>query len=363
MKAAVLNAFTGKFDIQNIDIAEPVGREVMVQVKASGLCHSDLHMANHNFGTKLPAVFGHELAGVVTAVGPDVREFKVGDHVAGSLVKSCGHCRPCLGGQAYRCMHQDELARPKSAPPRLSLDGKMVSQVFGIAAFAEYSLAHEQQLAKLPKEMPFPQACILGCGTVTGAGAVVNAAKIRPGETTAIIGAGGVGLNAVSGAKLSGAGRIIVIDNQPNKLALAKQFGATDVINSADGDPVAQVLALTGGGVDHAFEVVGLTVTMGQAIKMTRIGGATYLIGIHPPGVTYPVNIMADLLGPQRRLQGIFMGSSNIKIDIPMYAELYLQGKFELDKLISQTISINQINEAYEALLQGSIARSVITSF
>ncbi|PTA80123.1 Zn-dependent alcohol dehydrogenase [Serratia marcescens] len=363
MKAAVLNASNGIFSVENIQIDKPKGREVLVEVKASGLCHSDLHMAESDFGVPLPAVFGHELAGVVKEIGPDVREFKIGDHVVGSLIQYCGHCEACIDGRTYQCEHPEETLRDEAEGQRLSRDGQPVTPVFGTSAFAEFTLVHENQLVKVPDELPFPQAAILGCGCVTGAGAAINTANVKAGDTVAVIGVGGVGLNVISGARLAGAGRIIAIDMQPAKEALASKFGATDFINAGDGDVVERVRALTAGGVDHAFEVIGLKSTSEQAIKMARKGGGAFLIGVHKPGSTINVEVLNDLLLNQVSVTGVYMGSTNIKHDIPMYANLYLQGRFNLDDLISKEINIAEINDAYEALKSGTIARSIITSF
>ena len=363
LKAAVLNAINGKFDIETIEIDKPIGHEVLVQVKASGLCHSDLHFAENDFGVPLPAVLGHELAGVVVAIGPEVREFSVGDHVVGSLIQNCGHCRSCIGGRTFQCDNPEESLRGPDEGQRLSRDGVPLTPVFGTAAFAEQALVHENQLVRVPKELPFPQACLLGCGVVTGAGGAINTAKVRPGETVAVIGVGGVGLNVISGARLSGAARIVAIDMQPKKEALARKFGATDFINAKDGDPVQALQALIPGGVDYAFEVIGIKSTSEQAIKMARKGGTALLIGVHKPGTSIDVDVLTDLLFRQVTVKAVYMGSTNIKTDIPMYAELYLQGRFNLDDLISREINISQINEAYEELKAGAIARSVITSF
>lgn len=363
MKAAVLNAINSKFEIEEIQIDQPRGREVLVQVKASGLCHSDLHMAENDFGVPLPAVFGHELAGIVTGIGPDVREFKLGDHVVASLIQYCGHCEACLDGRTYQCAHPQETSRGAGDPPRLSRQGQRLTPVFGTSAFAEYSLVHENQLAKVPDELPFPQASTLGCGCVTGAGAAINTAGVKPGDTVAVIGVGGVGLNVISGARLAGAARIIAIDTQPAKEALARKFGATDFIDAGQGEVVAAVHGLTPLGVDHAFEVIGLASTSQQAIKMARLGGGAYLIGLHKAGTSIQVDVMGDLIDRQVIVRGVYMGSSNIKHDIPMYAQLYLQGRFNLDDLISREISLSEINDAYQELKSGAIARSVITSF
>ena len=363
MKAAVLNEIGGKFEIQEVEIDLPKHREVLIAVKASGLCHSDLHMSQSDFGVTLPAVFGHELAGVVEAVGPDVREFNVGDHVVASLIQYCGHCKACLDGRTYQCARPGETLRAEEEGQRLTRDGKPVTPVFGTAAFAEYSLVHENQLVKVPDALPFAQACILGCGCVTGAGAAINTAAVKPGDTVAVLGVGGVGLNVISGARLAGAVRIIAIDTQPQKESLARQFGATDFIDASQGDSVEAVFRLVSTGVDHAFEVIGLKSTSQQAIKMVRLGGGAYLIGLHKVGETIEVDVLDDLIVRQVVVRGVYMGSSNIKRDIPMYAQLYLDGRFNLDDLISKEISLSEINEAYEELKNGGIARSVITSF
>ncbi|MDH4842262.1 Zn-dependent alcohol dehydrogenase [Pseudomonas sp. BN505] len=363
MKAAVLNSFSGQFDIEELEIDEPRGSEVLVEVRAAGLCHSDLHMASHDYGTPLPAVFGHELAGVVAQIGPDVRGFQIGDHVVGSLLQSCGHCSSCVGGLSYQCDDPDSTLRAPSQGHRLFRHGRPVTQVFGTGGFAEFSLIHEQQLARVPKEMPFAQACILGCSTVTGAGAVLNTAQLRVGDSMAVIGAGGVGLNAIAAAKLAGAREIIAIDILDSKLETAEKFGATHTINSAKTEAVTALRTIAHAGVDHVFEVVGLKSTSEQAIQMCRKGGSTYLIGAHRPGAKIEIDVNNDLLIGQRRVIGVWMGSSNIKNDIPKYAELYLQGQFDLDSLISRTINISEINEAYSELSSGTIARSVITSF
>lgn len=364
MKAAVLNAHEGLFDIEDVSIDAPKGREVLVDVKATGLCHSDLHFAEANYGTPLPAVLGHELAGVVIAVGPDVREIRVGDHVVGSLVQYCGHCVSCLSGRTFQCEHPDETMRAPEDGQRLTRtsDGQPVYTGWGTAAFAERTLVHENQLVKVPDEVPFAQASILGCGVITGAGAAINTAGMKPGDTAVVIGVGGVGLNVIAGAKLAGADRIIAVDAQPQKAALAKKFGATDFIDASHGNPVAAVKALLPRGVDHAFEVVGLPATTEQAIQMLRPGGGAYLIGVPRPDQTFPLAGL-DVIVRQIGVKGVFMGSSNIKRDIPMYADLYLQGRLNLDDLVSREVNISEINEAYEELKHGAIARSVITSF
>lgn len=362
MKAAVLNSFSGVFEVEDVEIDTPRHREVLVEVKACGLCHSDLHLAEANYGTVLPAVLGHEVAGIVRQVGPDVVDIKVGDHVVGSLIQNCGHCQRCIGGSTYQCENPEETLRPANEGQRLMRNGEPVTTGWGTAGFAEFALIHENQLVAVPEEIPFAQASLLGCSVITGAGAVINTAKLRPGETVVVIGVGGVGLNAITGAKLAGASRIIAIDLAAEKEVLARKFGATHFVNPKDGDPVHAVKEICEAGVDHAFEVIGLAKTSEQAVQMVRPGGAAYLIGLQRPGVEMAVPGL-DLIVRQVSLQGVYMGSSNIKHDVPMFADLYLQGRLNLDDLISRTINISQINEAYEDLKHGAVARSVITSF
>lgn len=363
MKAAVLNAPTGRFDIEEVEIDAPRGREVLVAIKASGLCHSDLHIANTDYGVPLPAVLGHELAGIVEAIGPDVTEFALGDHVVASLVAHCGACRACRDGRTYQCERPEATQREAGLPPKLSRGGAPVSAVFGTAGFAERALVHENQLARVPREIPFAQASLLGCGVITGVGAVRNTARIVEGASVVVIGAGGVGLNVVAGARMAKAGRIIVVDTQPAKEALARRFGATDFIDARAGDPVAAVAALTEGGADHVFEVVGAKATAQQAIKMVRKGGAIYIIGMFKPGETIELEVLADLIRRQIGVRGVYMGSCNIKTEIPALAEAYLAGDLNIDDLISREIDLSEINDAYAELAGGAVARSVITSF
>ncbi|WP_312900485.1 Zn-dependent alcohol dehydrogenase [Chryseobacterium taichungense] len=366
MKASLVEGLGGVFHTVDIEIDSPKGMEVLVSIKASGLCHSDLHIRDKGYGYAFPVILGHELAGVVEAVGDAVTEFKVGDHVVGCLIQYCGHCRNCLQGKTYLCEHPEETLRKEGEGERIFLKDKTtkLNQIFGLGGFAEKALVHQYQLAKIPDEMPFKQACILGCGTVTGAGAIINTAHIRPGDSVAIIGTGGVGLNAISGAKVAGATTIIAIDIADDKLEFAKKFGATHLVNSKKEDPVAKVKEITDGGVDAAFEVIGFKVTSEQAFHMTRKGGGAYIIGMAKPGTAIEVESIEELMGQSKHLEGVIMGSTNHKRDIPMYAALYLQGRLNLDDLIYQEISLDQVQDAYDQLAEGKIiGRSVITSF
>jgi S-(hydroxymethyl)glutathione dehydrogenase/alcohol dehydrogenase len=361
MKALVLNAVGRGFELDDVDLAAPVGREVLVEVRASGLCHTDLTVATHDlFPT--PSVLGHELAGVVVAVGADVARLRVGDHVVASLTQACGACARCLSGRPFQCPHPDSALRRASDPPRLSRRGSALHQGFGLAGFAERALVHENQLVVVSKELPFAQAALLGCGVVTGAGAVLNTAKVRAGDSVVVIGAGGVGLNAISGARIAGASRIVVIDVQEKRLEAARRFGATDVVDSTKTKPVGAVRDLLPGGADHVFDFVGLKAVSEQGLEMLGVGGGLYLVGVARPDVEIAQNILSAITG-QKRIQGVTYGSTNFKRDIPMYAELYLQGRMNLDDLVSRTIALHEVNEGYAALKDGSLTRVVVTSF
>ena len=361
MKALVLNAVGREFDFEDVDVAAPIGREILVDVHASGLCHTDLlFAANPIFPT--PAVLGHEVSGIVAETGPGVTQLRVGDHVVGSLAQSCGSCPRCQSGRSFQCQHPEATLRRSTDVPRLSRKGQALYQGLGLGGFAERALVHENQLALVPKEMPFAQAALLGCGVVTGAGAVLNTASVSAGDTVVIFGAGGVGLNAISGARIAGASRIAAIDIQPKRLEAAKKFGATDVIDSSETKPVEAVRDLLPGGADHVFDFVGLKAVAEQGLAMLATGGGLYLVGVSKPEVGIDLNIF-EAIGGQKRVQGVNFGSTNFKRDIPMYAGLYLQGRMNLDDLVSKRIALRDVNEGYAALKDGSLNRVVVTSF
>src|SRR5690348_2716043 len=320
MKALVLNALGHGFDFEDVDIAAPMGREVLVNVQASGLCHTDLLFATHDI-VPTPAVLGHEVAGIVAAVGPDVAQLRVGDHVVGSLTQACGACARCLSGRSFQCRHPESTLRRPTDAPRLTRNGVGLFQGFGLGGFAERALIHENQLAVVPKELPFAQAALLGCGVVTGAGSVLNTATVNAGDTIVIFGAGGVGLNAVSGARIAGASRIVVIDILENRLDAAQQFGATEIIDSTKSEPVEAVRNLLPEGADHVFDFVGLKSVAEQGLAMLGTGGGLYLVGVARPDVEISLNIV-DAMDKQKRIQGVNFGSTNAKRDIPMYADL-----------------------------------------
>ncbi|MDT0267402.1 zinc-binding dehydrogenase [Streptomyces sp. DSM 44915] len=361
MKASVTKGLGQGFVVEEVELAQPLGHEVRVQVKASGLCHSDLSVATF-IGEDFPVVLGHEVAGVVVEVGPQVTQTKVGDHVVGSLIQYCGACVNCLSGRTFVCLRPEATLRPAGQPSRLSWQGAPVAQGMGLGGFAQETLIHENQLAVIPDEMPWAPAALIGCGVLTGAGAVLNSAQLQHGETAVIIGAGGVGMNAVSGARVAGAETIVVIDIEDGKLERAKAFGATHVVNSRTTDPVEAVRDITGHGADHVFDFVGARPVTAQALQMVAKGGGLYLIGVSTGDAGVEVNSIATLSASQK-VQGVYMGSSNLKRDIPLYASLYLQGRMNLDDLVSKEIGLSDITAGYEALKDGNTARVVITDF
>jgi len=362
MKAAVLRQVGQPLTIETVSIGKPGPREVLIRTKAAGVCHSDLHFIEGSYPHPLPAVLGHESAGIVEAVGSEVRTVKVGDHVITCLNPYCGHCEVCLTGHMNLCI-SPETRRSKTDEPRLfredlsgSGDIKM-AQFLNLSSFAEMMLVHEHACVAIRKDMPFDRAALIGCSVMTGVGAVIHTSSVRPGETVAVIGCGGVGLATINGAAIAGAGRIIAIDRVPAKLELAKTFGATDVIQAGE-DTVKQVIELTSGGVHHSFEAIGLKATAEQAFKMLRRGGTANVIGMIPVGVKIELT-GSDFLG-ERRIQGSYMGSNRFPVDMPRLVDAYMAGKLKLDELISRRIKLEDVNSAFDELKRGELARSVI---
>ena len=357
MKAAVMREVNAPLQIEEVQISKPMAREVLIRTSAVGVCHSDLHILHGTYPRELPTILGHESAGIVEQVGSAVIGLKPGDHVITCLSAFCGHCEHCLTGYMSRCQ-SSEIDRGENDEPRLSQNGTRIHQFANLSSFAEQMLVHEHAVVKIREDMPMDRAALIGCGVTTGAGAVINTAKVRPGTTVAVIGCGGVGLSAINGAAIAGAGRIIAVDMHPNKLELAKQFGATDVVNASEGDPVEQVVDMTNGGVHYSFEAIGMKVTAEQSFRMLRSGGVATVIGMVPVGTHIELH-GADLLS-ERRLQGSMMGSNRFPIDMPQYIEFYLAGKLHLDQLISAHIKLEDINKAMDELEIGKLARQVI---
>lgn len=354
MKAAVLDEPNEPLAIEDVVVDAPGPREVLVRTVASGVCASDLHLIRRRRG---PIVPGHEPAGIVEQIGADVTHVKPGDRVIACLSIFCGVCDFCISGRSHLCGGRMFERRP-GEPPRLSRHGAPVGQMSQLSSFAEQMLVPENALVKVRDEMPLDRAALIGCSVMTGVGAVMHTSKVRPGETVAVIGCGGVGLACINGAAIAGAGRIIAVDMQGSKLNLAKEFGATDVVNPKDGDPVKQVIDMTNGGVHHSFEAIGLKQTAEQSFRMLARGGTANIIGMIPVGQS--INLMGAAFLGEKRIQGSLMGSNRFPVDMPRLVDAYMAGKLHLDDMISRRIRLDQVNEAFEEMKTGAVARSVI---
>jgi len=360
MKAAVMREWKKPLSIEEVRIDEPGRGEVLVRTVASGICHSDLHMLEGSVPFPPPAILGHEPAGVVEAVGEGVNEVAVGDHVIGCLNRWCGICRFCTGGRPYLCATTFQPSRPAGSKPRITTQaGESLLQLGDLSSFAERMLCPERSLVKIRDDVPLDRACLIGCGVTTGLGAVLKTVHVPAGSTVAVIGCGGVGLAALQGARIVGAGRIIAVDTAAWKLDLAKALGATHCVDAKAGDPVAAVQALTGGGADFVFECIGLVPTVQQAVAMTGRGGTAVLVGLVPVTQTVPLSA-ADITLQEKKVTGSFMGSNQFRVDMPRYVDFYLDGRLRLDEMISARIALEQVNDAFDAMRKGTAARQVI---
>ncbi|MCC6436190.1 MAG: Zn-dependent alcohol dehydrogenase [Acidimicrobiales bacterium] len=361
MKAAVLNSQPGPLEIEELRIDGPGPDEVLLQVKGAGLCHSDLHFMEGIFRAKVPAVLGHESAGIVEAVGENVRYVKPGDHVIACVSIFCGQCKQCLSGNPHRCNNPAATSRPRGSAPRLTKqDGTPVDQFGRLGGFGEQMLVHQNALVKIVDEMPLDRAALIGCGITTGMGAVFRTAKVPPGSTVCVIGAGGIGLAAIQAARIAGAVQVIVVDVSDEKLETARQLGGTDVVNASKVDDVVEAVRdLTGGGVEYSFEAIGLKQTSEQAFNMLGLGGTATVIGMVPSKQMLEIRGI-DLL-QEKKLQGSMMGSNQFRTDMPNMVSMYLDGRLKLDEMVSATLSLEQINEGYAAMKRGEVARQVIT--
>ncbi|MDF1604708.1 zinc-binding dehydrogenase [Nocardioides sp. YIM 152315] len=360
VRAAVLASAPGDLAVEEL-VLDPVlePHEVRVRVRACGLCHSDLHMLDGTLPTALPTVPGHEIAGVVEAVGSAVDDLVVGATVVACLSMYCGRCAECRTGRSWLCVRRNDLGRAERPRPRLSRpDGAEVGQVAGLGGLVERTVLHRNSVVEVPADLPPDRAALLGCAVVTGVGSVQRGARVRPGETVVVVGVGGVGLNVVQGARLAGARRIVAVDVRPAKLELARTFGATDVVDAGAGDAVAAVRDLLG-DVDHVFDVVGRSATVAQAVQMLRPGRTAWLVGIPPVGEELRLPGL-HLLTQAKGVQGLLMGSNRFTEDIPVLAELYRQGRLELDALVSARLPLERAGEGFELMREGGAARAVV---
>jgi len=360
MMAAVFRKVHEPLTIESVEIDKPWGREVLVRTAATGVCHSDLHVVDGvgRWPLDQPIVLGHEGAGVVEAVGTDVTTVRPGDHVVACLSGFCGSCEQCLGGHPNLCTG-GLVTRGKGAPPRLSQKGAPLRQFIGVSSYAERMLLHENSVVKIDPDLPLDRAALVGCGALTGVGAALRSSGLEAGQTVAVFGCGGVGLAIVQGARIGGARQIIGVDVFDSKLEMAKRVGATHVVNSAKDDPVKAVRALTGGaGVDHAFEAVGNTTLVRQAIESLAIRGTATIVGVLPPDAKIEFPWMA--IRPECRVQTSRMGSNRFRVDIPRYLEFYRQGRLLLDEMVTRRGRLDDINEAFRAMKAGEVARTVL---
>ena len=358
MKAAVLQGVGQPLSIEEVQIDLPGPHEVLIRTAAVGVCHSDLHFLQGSYPCELPTVLGHEAAGIVERVGAEVTRVKPGDHVITCLSAFCGHCEYCLTGRMSLCSGSPTRRRRGMKPRLARPSGEPIHQFLNLSAFAEQMLVHEHACTAIRPDMPLDRAALIGCAVTTGIGAVLHTAHVRAGETVAVIGCGGIGLAAIQGAVLTGAARIIAIDRVASKLELARSFGATDVIDASAGDIVAAVRQLVPRGVHYSFEAVGTKRTAEAAFGMLRSGGTATVIGLIPVGTK--IEVEGSELLEEKRLQGSSMGSNRFPVDMPRYADFYLQGRLKLDPMISARVRLDQVNDAFTELQRGELARSVI---
>lgn len=348
--------------IETLELDHPGPGELLIQIKAAGLCHSDLSVINGSRPRPTPMALGHEAAGVVKEVGSGVTRFAPGDHVVLVFVPSCGHCVPCAEGRPALCEPgavANGAGTLVSGEHRLHLNGDDVNHHLGVSAFADHAVVSETSCVKVDPSLSFEEAALFGCAVITGVGAVINTAQVEPGARVAVIGLGGVGLNSVLGAVLAGAKQIVAIDLRDDKLVLARQLGATDSVNASDENAAALVKEMTGGGVDYAFEMAGSVPALELAWSITARGGQTVTAGLPHPDKRLnlpPVQLVAE----ERTLKGSYLGSCVPVRDIPKYIDLYKQGKLPVDRLMSDRIALADINVAFDRLATGETVRQVI---
>ncbi|MFL1406807.1 zinc-dependent alcohol dehydrogenase family protein [Marinobacter sp. M1N3S26] len=371
IRAAVLQAIgaerpfneTRPLVIEELELDPPGDNEVLVEIKAAGLCHSDLSVIDGNRPRPVPMALGHEAAGIVKEVGNGVRDLKPGDHVVAVFVPSCGHCEPCAEGRPALC---EPAAKTNNAGTLVCgehrlhrADGTAVNHHLGVSAFADHAVVARDSLVKVDPELPLHHAALFGCAVLTGVGASINSADIRPGQTVAVIGLGGVGLNSVLGALVAGAGEVIAVDLDEGKLALAKELGATHTFNSAEEGCVEKIKALTNGGVHCAIEMAGSEKALEFAYQITRRGGTTVTGGLAHPEKKVAIQ-QVSIVAEERTLKGSYVGSCVPVRDVARYVSLFRQGKLPVDKLLTDTLTLDQINEGFEKLAAGKAVRQVI---
>lgn len=348
--------------IETLELDDPKSNEVMIKVGAVGLCHSDLSVINGSRPRPMPMALGHEAAGEIVKVGDNVKDLEIGDHVVCAFVPSCGHCIPCREGRPALCEKgaaSNEKGELLDGGKRLHADGEDIHHHLGVSGFATHTVVSANSVIKVDKDIPFEKVAIFGCAVITGIGAIINTAQVKPGSTVAVVGLGGIGLNAIMGAQLAGASKIIALDINPNKFDFAKKLGATHTLDSSDDNVVNELKELTNGGVNYAFETAGVVPAMEIAYKITRRGGMTVTTGLPDPkhNFSFP---QVTLTAEERTVKGSYVGSCVPTRDIPRFIELYKQERLPVDTLLSDTLSLEDINEGFDRLEKGNVARLVV---
>ncbi len=370
IRAAVLNttgaarpyATSCPLAIEEVELADPGPGEIRIRLATAGLCHSDLSVINGDRPRPLPMALGHEAAAVVDALGEGVSDLAPGDHVVVVFVPSCGHCAPCAEGRPALCepgAAANSAGTLLSGARRLSRNGAPLNHHLGCSIFAEYAVVSRRSVVRIDRDVPLADAALFGCAVLTGVGAVVNTAQMRAGASVVVVGLGGVGLAAVLGAIAGGARQVVAVDLADDKLALARTLGATDTVNAGGGDAVEQVRALTKGGADYVFEFAGAVQALDLAYRVTRRGGMTVTAGLPPSTATFALPAVS-LVVEERTLKGSYIGTCVPSRDIPHYIELYQRGRLPVDRLLSGTLALADINAGFDRLQEGHAVRQVI---
>lgn len=358
MKAVVAHELN-RFAVEEVTLDSPKAGEVLVKMKATGICHSDLSAINGTIPIPFPMVLGHEGAGIVQEVGTGVTNVKPGDHVTLSFVPNCGDCYHCLRSEPYLCLRSNPNGKMMDGTSRVHLKGNDLNVMQFLGNMAEYAVVPAMCLVKISDDIDMKAAALVGCGVTTGVGAALKTAQVKPGSTVAVFGAGGVGLSIIQGARIAGAARIFAVDLSDEKLAIARDVGATDLINAAD-DPLRKIMELTDGiGVDYGFEAIGIPAVVDQAQKATRRGGTMTVVGVGKLTQKLELNALMFPL-TAKTFKGSMYGSAEFRVDFPKYLELYRQGKLDLDRMVTHTYRIDEAPQAFADLEAGRNARGVI---
>ncbi|MEM6987624.1 MAG: zinc-dependent alcohol dehydrogenase family protein [Pseudomonadota bacterium] len=370
MRAAVLReigksppyAASRPLCVEEVELDPPGPNEVLIQIKAAGLCHSDLVAVDGERAKPVPIVLGHEAAGVVVSVGPGVDSIAVGDHVVPSYVASCGRCEMCWQGRPALCIPATKANAEGTlfgGSTRLHRDGERIHHHSGVAAFAEYAVVSANAIIRIDKSIPFEHAALFGCAVATGVGSVLNTASVRPGESVAIVGLGGVGLSALLAAVMAGASPVVAVDVNDDKLHFARELGAHLTFNATEANCIEAVRAASDGGVHVAVETAGAARALDLAFKITRRGGSTVAAGMPGPDAAISLGHLC-LAAEERTLKGSYMGSCVQSRDIPRFIRLFQDGKLPVDRLASHTVSLDELNEAFDRMVEGTAVRQIL---